>query len=176
MQDFFFIGVSIVGAVMLSQSGLIASFVDAVSGASIVASFVAGIFFTSFFTTAPAIVTLSQVASTTPLWIVVLFGALGAVCGDLIIFRFIRDHFIDHLQGIFKLHRSPGRRLSKILALRWTRWILFLVAGLIIASPFPDELGLGLLSMTGHKFSSFALISFMANAFGILVIGMLSRI
>lgn len=175
VQDILLFGVSIFSAIMLVRSGALDFLVGVADDYTILASFLAGLFFTSFFTTAPAIVVLGKIALNNNLAIVAVFGALGAVCGDAIIFRFIRDHFIEHARAVFKTHATPGRRLRHLLAFRFTRWALLLCAAFIIASPLPDELGIGILNFARYNFSSFAVFSFLANGFGIVMIGLIAR-
>jgi hypothetical protein len=173
--DVFLISLSIAASLLLARSGIIGGLVGVADEYVIIASFLAGLFFTSFFTTAPAVVALGQIALNNNLAIVSVFGALGAVCGDAIIFRFIRDHFVEHARAAFFRSKKPGKRLSHLLSLRFTRWVLFLFAGFLIASPLPDELGIGILNFAKYDFSSFAIFSFLANGVGILLVGIIAR-
>lgn len=137
-------------------------------------SFVAGMFFTSLFTTAPAIVALGAIAQTQSVFWTALFGALGAVVGDSIIFFFVRDRFSDHLAVVFQ-HSGAWKRLKALFRLKTFRWITFLVGGLIIASPLPDELGIGILGFSKLRFSRFIWLSLVFNFAGIYIIGSIAR-
>lgn len=137
-------------------------------------SFVAGLFFTSVFTTAPAIVTLGEIARDNSIPLVALSGAVGAVIGDLIIFRFIRDKFSEHILELLK-HRHAGKRVRALLKLRLFRMLSFFVGGLIIASPLPDELGISLFGFSKMKMSWFIPLSFFFNFVGIVLIGLVAR-
>lgn len=166
-QDTGIIVLSVLVAVLLVKTG-------AVSELSRIGSFVAGMFFTSIFTTAPAIVTLSEIARVNSIFSTALFGALGAVTGDIIIFLFVRDRFSDHL-GILLSHTSAWKRFGALFRLKTFRWITFLVGGLIIASPLPDELGIGVLGFSKLKLSRFVWLSFVFNFIGIYIIGSIAR-
>jgi hypothetical protein len=76
---------------LLARSGIIGGLVGVADEYVIIASFLAGLFFTSFFTTAPAVVALGQIALNNNIAIVSVFGALGAVCGDAINGVSVRD-------------------------------------------------------------------------------------
>ena len=49
------------------------------------------------------------------------------------------------------------------------------MGGLIIASPFPDELGIGLLGFSKMRTRWFVLLSFTFNFIGIFLIGLVAK-
>ncbi len=138
-------------------------------------SFIAGFFFTSAFTTAPAVVALGQIAKNGSLFYTAFFGALGSLFGDLIIFRFIRDRLTDHMHELLKKDKWWRRIHHLTFNLRYFRWLTFLMGGVIIASPLPDELGISLLGLSKMKTKHFIPISFIFNFMGILLIGILAK-
>lgn len=144
------------------------------AGRELWGSFFAGLFFTSVFTTAPAMVTLGQIAAANSLYATAFLGALGAATGDLIIFRFFRDRFGRHVMELLR-HQGAGKRLRALLHLRFFRWFLLMLGGLIIASPLPDELGISFLGLSRSRGTTFLLISFLANFLGILAIGLVAK-
>lgn len=174
IQDLIIIGFSIGFAWYLEKTEILIRLLSTTNQLEIVGSFVAGIFFTSIFTTAPAIVALGELSQVNSILVTALFGALGAVIGDLIIFRFIRDRFSDHL---IEVAREQGltRRFKKLLKGRFLRRSSFLIGGLIIASPFPDELGISILGLSKMKTDVFTVISFAFNFIGIIAIGLAAR-
>jgi uncharacterized membrane protein YdjX (TVP38/TMEM64 family) len=137
-------------------------------------SFIAGIFFTSVFTTAPAIVALGEIARTNSLVLTAFFGALGSVVGDLLIFSFIRDRLSEHLVVLME-HASYWKRVQALFKLRYFRWLTFLLGGLIISSPLPDELAVSMFGFTKMSTRMFIPISFIFNFVGILAIGLLIK-
>lgn len=167
------IAISILVSILLVKTGVLGKILEGTRGTGILGSFIAGMFFTSILTTAPAIVTLAVISHTNSLLLTAFVGALGAVVGDLIIFRFIRDRFSEHLmhlvkqEGIWARMRALGRR-------KFWRRLTFLVAGLIIASPLPDELGIGLLGFSRTRVSGFIPLSFVSNFAGIVIIGLVA--
>lgn len=138
-------------------------------------AFVAGIFFTSIFSAAPATVALFEISkSGTPLLPVVILGALGAMIGDYIIFRFVRDPLSADLSAILK--RFGKDRLKIFMKLSYLRWFIVFLGGLIIASPLPDEIGLAMMGFSKLDSRTFAVLSFFCNALGIAVIWYLAWI
>jgi uncharacterized membrane protein YdjX (TVP38/TMEM64 family) len=175
LQDIAIIVLSVLVAVLLVRTNVLADFLVSIRGLGIIGAFVAGMFFTSIFTTAPAIVALGEISFLQGIFSTALFGAAGSVVGDLIIFRFVRDRFSGHIAEIMT-HRSIWRRFHLLFKRRFFRWITFLVGGLILASPLPDELGITVLGFSKMRVKYFALLSFVFNFFGILVIGLVARL
>ena len=173
-DDLVLIALSLLLAVWLLKSDVLSHLLTATQERELLGSFITGIFFTSVFTTAPATVTLGQIAQANSIWLTALFGALGAVLGDLAILRLFRQVFETHLTALLK-HRGPIRRLRAIFRLKLFRSFLLLIGGLIIASPLPDELGISLLGLSKAKRRTFILVSFSFNFIGILIIGLVAK-
>ncbi len=132
--------------------------------------FLAGLLFSYGFTTAFAIGFFATLAGEVNIFAGALIGGLGAVTSDLIIFRFIRTSFLDEFK---LLKHNPV--IEKILHLtknsfhpKIKRWLSIGLAGLIIASPLPDELGVSILSgLTKINEKAFSVIAFGFNTAGI---------
>ncbi|MEK7107132.1 MAG: hypothetical protein AAB899_03005 [Patescibacteria group bacterium] len=174
LRDTAIITLSVFAAVILVKTEVLVNILTATQEWELLGSFIAGMFFTSVFTTAPAIVALGEIARANSVLLTAIFGGAGAVIGDLIIFRFIRDRFSEHLIELIG-HRKAGRKVSALLHLRFFRWFTFVVGGLIIASPLPDELGISLLGFSKMKMLWFIPISFTFNCIGILLIGLIAK-
>jgi len=165
---------SIFAAIILAKTDILVNILTATKELEIIGSFVAGLFFTSAFTTAPAIVTLAEIAQVNSIWIVAIYGALGAAISDLIIFKFLKDRFSKHLIELIE-KKEGKKRIKHLLNLKNFKWLTFLIGGLIIASPLPDELGIALLGFSKIKQPLFIAFSFVANFIGILLIGIVAR-
>lgn len=174
LVDFVIIALSVVIAVVLVKTHVLITILTSTKELEFLGSFIAGMFFTSAFTTAPAIVTLGEIARVDSLFLTAIVGALGAVVGDLIIFRFIRDRFSEHLMELLK-HQAGAKRMKALFKIKMFRWITFLMGGLIIASPLPDELGISILGFSKMRMRSFVPISLSFNFLGILAIGLIAR-
>ena len=174
LHDVLVIAISVGVAVFLVRTEVLVRILTSARELEFLGSFIAGLFFTSVFTTAPAIVTLGEIARIHAVVPTALFGAIGAVVGDIIIFRFIRDKFSEHLIELVG-HRNVSRKMRTFFRLRLFRWLSLFVGGLIIASPLPDELGISLLGFSKVKISRFVPLSFAFNFIGIVLIGLVAR-
>ena len=163
--------ISVFVAIFIVESGIMHEILQSTES-HIIGSFIAGIFFTSVFTTALSIVVLGEIAAGNSIFITALFGAAGALVGDLIIFRFVRDRLSEDLMEFIKKGHPKLRALFYSRAYR--RFLPFLGA-LVIASPLPDELGLVMLGAAHVKTKHFVMISFVFNFLGILAIGLIAK-
>lgn len=174
LQDIAIIVLSVLVAVLLVRMDVLASLLISTAEMRVLGAFIAGMFFTSIFTTAPAIAALAEISFLQGMFATALFGAMGSVVGDLIIFRFIRDRFSEHVSEIVT-HQNVWRRFHLLFKRRFFRWITFFVGGFILASPLPDELGIAVLGFSKMRVKYFAILSFIFNFFGILAIGLVAR-
>jgi len=165
---------SVLIAVLLLKTNALSQILTSAKGLEMLGSFIAGMFFTSVFTTAPAIVTLGEIAKTNSILLTAIFGTFGAVLGDIVIFKFIRDRFSEHLLELTK-HQGIRKRIRALFKHKSFRWMTFIVGSFIIASPFPDELGIGLLGFSKMKMSRFIPISITFNFIGIILIGLVAK-
>lgn len=78
------------------------------------------------------------------------------------------------MKGLVK-RKGEGKRLKAIMKVRYLRWFAFFIGGLIIASPFPDELGIALMGFSKMRILPFMIMSFIFNSLGILVIGLVAK-
>ncbi len=111
VEDFAIIILSIFAAIVLVQTQVLANILATAQEYKLLGSFIAGMFFTSIFTTAPSIVALGEISQMQPILHVAFLGALGALIGDLIIFRFIKDRLSEHLMEMIK-HQIAGTKLK----------------------------------------------------------------
>src|SRR3989344_5105793 len=117
LQDTAIVILSVIVAVILAKTGVLIKILTSTQELELLGSFIAGMFFTSIFTTAPAIITLGEIARANSILPTAIFGAMGSVMGDLIIFRFVRDRFSEHLMEIVK-YQGVGKRIKLLLKLK----------------------------------------------------------
>ena len=173
IRDGAIIILSILVAVILAKTGALESLITSTRELRLIGSFIAGILFVSVFTVAPATVALGEIAQSNSVFVVAILGGLGALAGDWIIFRFIKDKVSEDLTGLLKLAK-PGK-LTTLGKTKGLRWLIPLIGALIIASPMPDEIGIAMLGLSKMKNSVFILLSFILNSAGILVIGLVAK-
>lgn len=164
---------SVLIAIILAKTDAFRDLLISIQGLKFIGSFIAGIFFISVFTVAPASVMLFNIAQITPIWEVAILGGLGAVVGDFIIFRFIKNNFADEVINLLK--KTKIQKIAGIIHLSAFRWLVPFIGALIIASPLPDELGLTMMGLSKVKTSTFVLISFILNSLGILALVFIIR-
>ena len=168
VRDLLMITVGIVIAIVFVKTGLLDLVVSSLQEYSIVASFIAGIFFTSAFTLAPASIALVSISQYAPMSTVALWGGLGAMCGDLILFFFIRDRFAEDLMKAMK--PAKIRHLLHSFHFGFLKWLSPIIGALIIASPLPDEFGITLMGISKVRVVVLMPIAFAMNVLGIYLL------
>ena len=172
-KDLLIILVGIAVDIFLARSGFIDTVVDALGGQA-VASFFSGVFFTSAFTLAPATIALAHISETAPVATVALWGGLGAMIGDLILFLFIRDRFARDLAAALK--PSLARHVIGSFHVGFMKWLAPIVGAAIIASPLPDEFGLALMGLSRTRLFILLPISFVMNVIGIYIVAAFAQL
>lgn len=167
-EDLINVGVSVLIAWFLISSGALSHFLAGTDAGKIFESFVVGIFFTSAFTLAPAAIFLGELSHHISPWTVALFGALGAMCGDLILFLYIRDRLADDIKALFP--KRAVRHFLNSFHLGFWKWLAPVLGALIIASPLPDEFGLSLLGLSRTRTAVLLPVAFVMNFLGILLV------
>lgn len=169
-RDLIFIAISTVLAIVVSKSGLFEQLFELDVKSEYIAAFIAGIFFTSFFTTPFAIAMFLSLAPEMSIPLMILTGAAGGVFGDLFLFGLMRNTFADDVTYLLGKKRMHSRFMA-VFHRRVFRWVIPFVGALIIASPLPDELGITLMGVSTMKVTTLMPISFAMNALGIAIIG-----
>lgn len=157
----------------LAETPQVKGIISIIGNFGYIGAFISGIFFVSVFTVAPAAIVLFFLAETLNPLIVALFAGSGAVIGDYLIFRFLRDRVFDEMKPL--LLKNGGNLLMKLFKTPYFAWGLPLVGAFIIASPFPDEVGIGLLGASRLKNWQFLLLSFCLNSVGIFLVIIAAR-
>lgn len=173
MRDLGVVALSIVVATILVKTGALAGILTSTQEWKLLGSLIAGIFFVSIFTAAPAGVILFEIAATNSMWEVALFGGIGALIGDFLIFRFIKDSLSEDIHWLMR--KTKYERLVSLFRPKRFKWLVPFVGALIVASPLPDEVGLAMMGLSKMKTTFFIPISFILNFLGILVIGLFAK-
>ncbi len=169
-QDFFILLASIAVAWAIVHFNVVDTLLAQTGNYVLLTGFIAGMFFTSVMTTAPAMAVLGVLSfHINPLLLAVVGGA-GAVIGDYFIFMFVRDRVSDDLAYLLKRTGTP--RFFKIFHRKTFKRLLPFIGGLIIASPLPYELGLARLGLAHMRTSRFFLLSYTFNTTGIFLVGL----
>lgn len=133
-----------------------------------IGAFFAGILFVSSFTFATgAIILLVFAEALNPIELALIAG-LGGVTGDFFIFKFIKDGLSKEIELIYD--NFGGNHLSKLLHTKYFSWTLPVIGALIIASPFPDEIGVSLMGLSKMSIYRFLLFAFILDFIGVFLV------
>ena len=62
------------------------------------------------------------------------------------------------------------RHIKKLFHSKYFNWMLPIIGAIIIASPFPDELGVSLIGLSKLSTGKFILLSYVLNSIGIFLV------
>jgi len=133
-------------------------------------AFIAGLFFSFGFTT-PFAIGAFIILSPKNILLASIAGSLGSVISNLILFGIIKNSFADEFNKFMK--SIPVKKLNHLtltIGKRTKHYLLYAFAGLVIASPLPDEVGVTMLTGLSHiKAFPLAVISFFCHFIGIFI-------
>ncbi len=168
----FILVLAIILAYYIFSDPNIASIVSHLGALSYLGIFIAGMFF-SFGFTAPFAVGFFITLNPPNIWIAGIIGGLGAMLSDLIIFKLIKFSFNDEFVSLKreKFSKKLKNIITKFLGKRRSVYLIYLFAGILIASPLPDEAGIIMLAgITKIKPSVLAIVGFILNSIGIMIL------
>jgi len=168
---------SIFTAYFLFEVGVIKDFSHLLNSRGYISIFIAGMFFAYGFTAPFAVAIFVSMAPEVNIYKAAIIAGSGAFVSDLIIFTLIKSTFQDEfdklkLTFVFqKIHELFHHHLSD----KAKEYVLWTLAGFLIASPLPDEFGVSLVSgFTEIDRKTFSIISFCLNTTGIFLIMILA--
>lgn len=164
-----FLFLSIILALFLSKIESFNAFLLNLGTFGYLGAFIGGILFVSTFTAATGALILFTLAKILSPFEIGLIAGLGAVVGDFGIFRFVRNGLANELESIYN-RIDTKHHFAKLLHTRYFSWSLPVIGAIIIASPFPDELGVSLIGISKMKTYQFLIISFFLNTIGIFLV------
>ncbi|MBU4217153.1 hypothetical protein L6270_04980 [Candidatus Parcubacteria bacterium] len=172
-KNTFFLVLSLIILYFAADSVLMKEVVGKLGEWGYFGALIAGVFFVSTFTVVPSALVVYYLAQTLNPWEVAVFAGLGAVIGDALIFSFLRDGFFDEIKPLFSFFKRP--LFLRVYNSQYFIWLMPIIGAVIIASPFPDEIGISLMGLSKIKRWQFVVVSFFLNTFGLLVITSLAR-
>jgi len=155
---------TIILAFYLHFSGILKQLVELTGDFGIIGVLISGIFFGYAFTAAPATASLISYTNYFNPLIISFIGATGTMIGDLLLFNFFKKGLPKEVDTIIKKTKMHKLKKSKY------KWILPGMAGFIIASPLPDEVGISLLGINKFDTKTFMFLAFALNFIGLLII------
>jgi uncharacterized membrane protein YdjX (TVP38/TMEM64 family) len=166
--------VSLVVFLLLAETPIVILLLEHARSLGYLGATIAGMLFVSTFTIAPGTALLFHIAEELDPLMIALCAGVGAVIGDLLIYRFFKDSVFKELRPLIRKHGSA--ELKALLCSPHFAWFTPVLGALIIALPlFPDELGIGLLGLSRVKEWQFVLITYALNVGGVLAIVLAAR-
>jgi uncharacterized membrane protein YdjX (TVP38/TMEM64 family) len=129
--------------------------------------------FLSFGFSAPFSVGFLIVSQPTNIFLATMFGALGAAFSDILIFKIIKFSFMNEFEELEKTKTIKKIReiVNKNINIKIKHYFLYIFAGIMIATPLPDEVGVSMLAgLTTIKPKVLATISFILHTTAIFLI------
>ncbi len=168
---------SIIAAYYVFTLPAISSFLNSFGAFGYIGIFIAGLLFSFGFTT-PFAIGLFATLNPANIFIASIIGGIGALVSDLCIYMFIKFSFMDEFTRLQKTR--PFQMIIKTftnnLAAKIRIYLLYMAAGIILASPLPDEIGISMLAgITTVKTKNLALLSFIMNTLGVFIVLFISR-
>lgn len=164
----FFI-ISIFVAFFIAQSDEFYSFLHHIGQFEYLGAFVGGMLYVSTFTVATGAVILIFLSDTMPLWQLTLVASLGSIFGDFVIFKFVKDKLSVELELIYD-QIDEKHHIAKLIHTKYFSWTLPVIGSAIIASPFPDELGVSLLGISKISTLRFMILTSFLDFVGIFAL------
>ncbi len=170
---------SFASAYVLYHLGYFDMFREPLSDHRYASAFLGGLLFSFGFTAPFGLAIFAEIGPSINPVLGALLGGFGALLTDMCIFELARfSIFVDELHRLREstlLRRLHALLHHKNVSERFRHYLLWSVAGLAIASPFPDEIGVTLLSgvadIDGRKFGVFC---WALNTLGVLAVLLLA--
>lgn len=159
--------------ILLLNTSIMATVFHAIEQLGYVGVFIAGILFVSLFTTIPAFFMLVGFHELNPLAVAAIAG-LGSMIGDYLILKYAEEQIAYELKPIAFKFGIP-QTIKYLQGRKSTLGLVRLMGALILASPLPDEIGIGLLGMGKLNKLTFLFLCYILNTAGILAILLVAR-
>jgi hypothetical protein len=163
-----FIFISILLTIVLSKYDFFNKFLFETRYIPFIGSFIAGILYVSASTAALGILMLADLSKKLSPIEIALIAGLGGAVADFGIFRFFKNNLLSEITPIYD--RLGGQKLTRLMRHKLLKWSLPIIGAIIIASPFPDELGIGLMGLTNIKSYQFVLLCLALDIMGVFLL------
>ena len=174
IRDLSTVALSVVIAIGLVQTGAAHRILELPEDLKLVSAFFGGMFFVSIFTAAPAGIVLAELAETTNPFVLALVAGTGNVLGDLLLFTFFKQRLEPDAAEVIK--RTPFRKIYRALQRnKFLHWLAVILGACIVASPFPDEIGIGLMGASRLSRRAFLPLIFFIDITGIFLLALAVR-
>jgi uncharacterized membrane protein YdjX (TVP38/TMEM64 family) len=159
-------------AYYLSRNAKVNEFLLHLGNYKYLSAFLGGVLFVSTFTLPIGSIILLTLARTLSPFLLILIAGIGAVLGDVLIFKFFKNKMNDEAKPIYKEVESivGKNHLKKIIHTKYFAWTLPVIGTFILASPLPDELGVSIMGLSNMSTKKFLLVSWFSHTLGVFFI------
>ncbi len=159
--------------IALLDTTVVAGLLSLVKHLGYFGAFLVGVLSVSFFTTAPAILLLIDLANELDPVALAIIGGAGAMIGDWLLMLVFEERVVRELKPLLrKLH---VHEMIVRLRYKYTSWILVMAGAIALSTPIPDEIGVALLGVSRIKQAYVLGICFILNTLGIFLIVLTAR-
>jgi hypothetical protein len=161
-----FLGLAL--AIILSRSSQFNNFIQGLGQFGYISAIIAGAMFVCTFTVATGAYIIFTLAKTLSPVELILFGMIGAVIFDMLVYKTIKNTVDKEILEAFNTPRFS--HFKKILHTKYFAWMAPLIGLLVFLSPLPDELGISLLGLSKLRTYQFFFISILNHSLGMFLV------
>jgi len=144
---------------------------------SYASAFLMGVMYPLGITTPAAIVGFFVLADTMDPVALSLVGASGALVTNFAIFYFIRHRLLDHLHSFTKRFGVSIHVMGHMVRKHKTlKHVIPMVAGIIIATPLPTEIAIGIFAAIKFEMKKFLLYAFLFSIVSIYIVSQFGHV
>jgi len=151
-------------------TGSLQKFFNSLGEYGYIGSFISGFLYSYGVTTPFAVAAFIVLAKIQNVWILIILGTLGGVIGEYFIYDFAKKETGKSVK-IYKNRKIKIEIKSKLL-----RKLSPLIAGIVIATPIPDEFLAFLFGIEKYKLRDFLVLTFVFKLIGTFLIVGFGRI
>lgn len=167
--------VSIILAYYIFSQSSVMDWVGGLNNLSYLGIFIAGMLL-AFGFSAPFSVGFFIAAQPQNILLATLIGGFGAMMGDMIIFKTIKLSFMDEFHKLEKTKtiKFIEEKIKNNKNILIKHYLMYIFAGIMIATPLPDEIGVSMIAgLTTIKPLFLSIVSFILHALAIgLILGL----
>ncbi|OGY58493.1 MAG: hypothetical protein A3H06_02195 [Candidatus Colwellbacteria bacterium RIFCSPLOWO2_12_FULL_44_13] len=159
-------------AVFLAWSGILEFLAGALGTLGYLGALFVGMLFAFSFTAPLAAVTFYFLGEFHNPFLIALLGGVGAAFGDFAIFGFLKNRLFTELEELWERHNHAFRKdfVTHLFHTRLFHGLGLFLAGVLILSPLPDELGVAIFAYYNLKPQQLLPLSAALNGLGIFFI------
>ena len=170
---------SLIIAITLTYIGFFNTFFASLGDYGYIGALIAGLLLPITFTAPIATAALFYIGGHSELLPTLFLATFGALIGDLVIFTFVKNKTIAEIEAIRKEYRIEHRThdhyrrhkaLMDLFKSKPFHALALFLGGVLIMSPFPDELGVAIFATYRLNIHKFIPLSIFLNGVGIWLI------